>query len=125
MALRAWMTLIMGLNQTGITNNLPLEFVIFDCLHSSIYNINQRIGTKISQNKYDCKILDEFNYGCNWTRATRIIALELEKMLYLNLFTSTYSKQGASILVKMYVSKASSIMGSVRLKNGLSYLLLH
>ena len=31
------------------------------------------ISTKLGQNLYDPKILDEFNYGSNWTQATRVM----------------------------------------------------
>ena len=43
-----------------------------DCLHSSIYKY-QPISIKLSQNVYDHKILDEFDYGSNRTRTLRVM----------------------------------------------------
>ena len=31
------------------------------------------ISTKLGKNVYDLKILNEFDYGFNWTQATRVI----------------------------------------------------
>ena len=42
------------------------------CLHSSIYKYHP-ISTKLSQNIYDHKIPDEFDFGSNRTRATGVI----------------------------------------------------
>ena len=44
----------------------------FDCLHSSIYKCYP-ISTKVGQNEYNYKILDEFDYGCNRTRTVKFI----------------------------------------------------
>ena len=44
----------------------------FSCLHSSIYKY-QPFSTKLCQNIYDHKILDEFNYGSNLTRTSGVI----------------------------------------------------
>ena len=43
-----------------------------DCLHSSIYKYLP-ISTKLGQSVCDHKILDEIDYGCNWTRTVRVI----------------------------------------------------
>ena len=44
----------------------------FSCLHSSIYKY-QPISTKLGQNIYDHKISDEFDYGSNRTKTSRVI----------------------------------------------------
>ena len=42
------------------------------CLHSGIYKY-QPISSKLGQNIYDHKMLDEFDFGSNRTRMTRVI----------------------------------------------------
>ena len=42
------------------------------CLVSSIYNF-EPISTKLFQNIYNYKTLDEFDYGSNWIRKTGVI----------------------------------------------------
>ena len=69
MTTRSRMSLIMGL--TGLEH---LELFALDlkncyislCLQSSIYKY-QPVGTRHSQNIYDHKISDEFDFGSNWT----------------------------------------------------------
>ena len=69
------MSSIMGLIGQERPELFALElknFYILLCLHSSIYKY-QPISTKLGQNIYDHKILDEFDYGSNQTRMTRVI----------------------------------------------------
>ena len=75
MTIRSRMSLIMDLIRPE-----NLELFALDlkncynslCLHSSIYKY-QPISTKLSQNVYDHKISDEFDFGSNRTRITGVI----------------------------------------------------
>ena len=70
------MSLILGLIRPEPPELFALELkkncYITLCLHSSIYKY-QPISTKLGQNIYNNKISDEFDFGCNQTRMTRII----------------------------------------------------
>ena len=85
MTIRSWICLIMGVIEPEQLELLPLNsknFYVSLCLHCSIYNY-QPVSSKLGQNIYDFKMLDEFDYGCNQTRTTRteLDALELESSL--------------------------------------------
>ena len=70
MPIRSQMSSIMGQIESEYPELLALEFgkiAEYDCLLSIIYKY-WPISTKLGQNVYDYKILDEFDYGSNQTR---------------------------------------------------------
>ena len=81
MTIRSWMSSIMGLISLEQPESLALELkklLYFTLLHSSIYKY-QSISTKLGQNIYDHKILDEFDSWYNLTRLTGVICPCIKK----------------------------------------------
>ena len=75
MTTRSRMSLIMGVIGPEQLELFALELkkcYISPCLHCSIHKY-QLITSKLSQNIYNYKISDEFDYGCNQTRTTGVI----------------------------------------------------
>ena len=58
-------------NEFSVLTNFILTgfHCILPCLYGSIYK-HKPISTKLVQNLYDPKIMDEFDYESNWTQAT-------------------------------------------------------
>ena len=69
MPMRAWMSLIMDQIEPEQPELFALEFgKIGDS--DFVYTL---ISTKLVQNVYDHKILDELDYGCSRTRTVQVI----------------------------------------------------
>ena len=74
MTIRSRMSSIMGLTGPEYLELFAPELkncYISLCLHSSIYKYKP-ISTKLGQNMYDHKILDDFDYGSNRIRTTGV-----------------------------------------------------
>ena len=75
-------------------------------LHSSIYKY-QPISTKLGQNIYDHKMSNEFDFGFNWTRTTRVFCPWMKKIAIFHLvytLASTDINQSAPNLFKIYMT---------------------
>ena len=83
------------------------KIAIFHFVYTLIIYKYQPIGTKLSQNIYDKKISNEFEYRSNWTGTTGI-ALEFKKKCYISLFlhSSIYKYQpvGNKLLQNIYMT---------------------
>ena len=78
---------------------------IWLCLHSSICKY-WPICTKLGHNIYTHKVLDEFDYGLNWSRKSGVICPWIGKIAeydFVYSLSSTNIDQSAPNLVKMYV----------------------
>ena len=58
---------------------------IWLCLHSSVYKYRP-ISTKLGENVYDHKILDEFDYGSNRTRTVWVVCPWIRKFAIFDFF---------------------------------------
>ena len=91
---------------------------IWLCSHSSIYKY-WPISTKLGQNVYDYKILDEFDYGCNRTRTVQVICLWIRKFAIFDFVYTVASgniDQSVPNLATIHMpikSRMSSIMGQI------------
>ena len=55
-------------------------------MYASIHKYKP-IRTKLGQTLYDPKILDEFDYGSNWTQATRVICRSIRVSVFDLVYT--------------------------------------
>ena len=76
MPIKSRMSLIMGQIKSEHRDLFALEFgkiAESDFVYTLASTNIEKINIKLSQNVYDHKTLDEFNYGSNQTRTVRVI----------------------------------------------------
>ena len=90
MPIKSRMSLILGQIESEHPELFALEFgkiAESDFVYTLASTNIEKINTKLGQNVFDHKTLDEFNYGSNRPELFELFALKFENLRYLTLFT--------------------------------------